>query len=49
MTETGKQAIRGRIPVRVDVNTVIFIHPEDDREAKLREFNEDLKTSRTIW
>lgn len=49
MTDRGKQAITGRIPVRIDSNTVIFIRPEDNRDAKLREFNEDLKTSRTIW
>lgn len=49
MTDRGKQAIAGRIPVRIDSNTVIFIRPEDTRDEKVKNFNEALKMGRAIW
>lgn len=49
MTDRGKQAITGRMPVRIDSNTVIFIRPEDNRDEKVKNFNEALKMGRAIW
>ena len=49
MTEAGKKAIAGKVQVRVDRNTVIYIGPEDNEVEKVKDFKKNLKLSSEIW